>query len=424
MTSATARSATDSAHSGPPLPAIGRPPQPEAAAPLPTTAVRRVRRIGPTRRGIALFVLGVCCLVLGALARYPGLIGLGIAASVAVVVAVIGLVSKRSVVLRRELPSGAVRRLDPVLAAVSPTARRGGGRGDEVELVERIDGVPLPATKMVIGQSGARLEYPIPTTMPGLVSLGPTELRYFGFAGLSRMRLRDNSIASVLVLARMLPVRIPDNGALPVDTVHGDEIEGGGTELRSLRQYIPGDDIRKVNARISARMGRLMIRQDSEPSISAVTLVVDNATGTPPARYAEMLDVVTSLAGAAIRQGLPVRWTARGRDGASDVDLDGLGITEQAIACLPLSEETVPRIGTTDLTIVVSGPECGPGHLLEALTAADRGGLFVVVGLLADDGDGADRGAAADGAGGVLIQAPTAETVLRRFAHLGSGTAG
>jgi uncharacterized protein (DUF58 family) len=226
---------------------------------------------------------------------------------------------------------------------------------------------------MVIGESGARLEYPIPTTMPGAVLLGPTELRYFGFAGLSRMRLRDSSIASVLVLARMLPVHIPDNGALPVDIVHGDETEGGGTELRSLRSYIPGDDIRKVNGRISARMGRLMIRQDSEPSISAVTLVVDNAAGTPAECYAEMLDVATSLAGAAIRQGLPVRWTARGRDGASDIDLDGLGITEQAIACLALSSETVPRIGTTDLTIVVGGPDSAPGHLLEALTAADRG---------------------------------------------------
>lgn len=396
----------------------------------------RARRIGLSARGISLGVLGLAALGLGSAARYPGLIGLGIAALVAVAVALIGVVSKRGVTIRRELPAGQLRRLDVVEAAVSPSPRRGSGRGDEIELIERIGGVALPPTKMVIGEKGAALRYRVPTTMPGLLTLGPTELRYFGFAGLARMRLRDSSTSDLLVLARMLPVRIPDNGALPVDTIHGDEIEGGGTELRSLRPYIPGDDIRKVNARISARMGRLMIRQDSEPAISAVTIVLDNHPGCPDGCYAEMLDVATSLAGAAVRQGLPVRWTGRGLDGAADVDSDGLGVTEGNLARLVRTDDIVPRIGTSDLTVVIAGSDALPGHLMDALVAADRRGLFVVVrissagaaagstgnagGGSADaEGGGEVESASTDRTGAVLISAPSAETVLRRFAQLG-----
>lgn len=391
------------------------------------------RRLGLSGRGIGLTIVAVGCLVGGSLARYPGLLGLGIAAAVTVAVSVLGLVTQRGMTITRTLPDRPVRRLT-VLTGRMRIVPRASAPGGEVEVAERIDGHPLAPQRMSLDHQGAVLDYPIPTTLPGRVSVGPAEMLFFGFAGLARMRLTDGLEQEVMVLARALPMQMPESGLLPVEALRLDEVEGGGTELRSLRPYVPGDDLRKVNARISARVGRLMIRQDAEPSVSAVNVVLDNVSGTDPETYAEMLDVATSVLGFAVRTGLPVTWTGRGRDGISSVDGEGLAAGELALACLPLTDDNCPRVPGGDLTIVVCGPLGEPGELAHRLGGGQDHRMTVVLQLDRVGEAAADRaGAASDGAdessarsvrGVLVLRAHTAEMMLRRLAVIGRDRSG
>lgn len=393
-----------------------------------------MRRVGLTGRGVTLLLVGLACLVAGGAARYPGLTGAGIAAMVAVVVSALGLVTRRGLAVTRRLPTRPVRRLSGLIGELIVSGRPG-APGGELELVERVAGTTLAPQRLSVGSADTGIEYPVPTTLPGEVPIGPAELRWFGFAGLSRMRLTDPSTAVVTVLARSLPVRMPDSGVLPVDTARADEVEGGGTELRSLRPYTPGDDLRKVNGRISARVGRLMIRQDAEPSISAVNLVVDNVSGTDPETYAEMLDVATSVVGAAVHSALPISWVGRGREYPSSVDADGLPATELALACLPTTDDPLPRVAGSDLTVVVCGPEADPGELAQQLTEHTEHRVLVMLRLdrsaptSTDTANRPDIGDAGSGggvlrSGALLLQATTAEMVLRRLSGLDRGPVG
>ncbi|WP_029135376.1 DUF58 domain-containing protein [Nakamurella lactea] len=398
-----------------------------ASNPLPNPA-RAGRRVGLTGRGLALAIVAGCCLLMGALARYPGLLGLGIAAGVSVGVSMIGLVTQRGLTVTRTLPDRPIRRLTVLSGRMSITPRAS-APGGEVEVTERVAGRPLTPQRMSLDHQGSVLDYPISTDLPGPVQIGPAQLRFFGFAGLARMRLTDATQDLVMVLARSLPMRMPENGLLPVEALRSDEVEGGGTELRSLRPYAPGDDLRKVNARISARVGRLMIRQDAEPSVSSVNVVVDNVSGTEPETYAEMLDVATSVVGFAVRSGLPVTWTGRGRDGVDSADADGLTATELAIACLPLTDDSSPRVPGGDLTVVVCGPQGEPGELAHRLGGGHDHRMMVILQL--DGGGGSDEAGGdasaprAEATRGVLVlRAATAEMVLRRLSGIDSNLTG
>lgn len=73
-----------------------------------------------------------------------------------------------------------------------------------------------------------------------------------------------------------------------------------GDEFFSMRDYVPGDDIRYVSWKISARMGRLIIRE-LEPSISRMVVVVLDTRGLPETpeheeKFEMAVDLAASLA--------------------------------------------------------------------------------------------------------------------------------
>lgn len=373
------------------------------------------RTVGLTVRGWALLTVGVLAIAGGLTLRYPGLLGLGMALLVALVVSVLGLFTRRGIRVERELPDRPIRRLTEVSAAVRLRVPAGVGLGS-VELVDHVDRRPLPPRRIDLSGAAPGIDYPLPTGEPGEVTVGPLELRLSGFAGLARMRWVHRDSGQVLVLARALSVRLPDNGSLPMETTRGEELEGGGLELRSLRPYIPGDDLRKVNARVSARMGKLMIRQDAEPAITTIAVLVDNSPECSALVRAEMLDVATSIVGSAVRDALPVSVSARGESGRS-VDADGLGATERSLAVLPLTDEPWQPAASADLVIAVAGPTARPGEIAQRAHQIGARGVLVLV-AVDPEGENAHTEDSAVIAGVLRIQARTAEMALRRVSAL------
>ena len=68
---------------------------------------------------------------------------------------------------------------------------------------------------------------------------------------------------------------------------------GRSDEFHALRNYVPGDDIRRINWGASARHDDLIVREDEAPTQNHLTVVLDNASLDTEAA----VDLACSVAG-------------------------------------------------------------------------------------------------------------------------------
>ncbi|HLN79992.1 MAG TPA: DUF58 domain-containing protein [Thermoanaerobaculia bacterium] len=92
---------------------------------------------------------------------------------------------------------------------------------------------------------------------------------------------------------------------------------GGGAEIRTLRDFVPGDDPRDLHWKQSARMRRWIVREREAERDRAVFLVVDNALADPgdPAALEQLEQAISHCAGQALMllsRGAEVGFAARG----------------------------------------------------------------------------------------------------------------
>ncbi|GMU56504.1 MAG: hypothetical protein AMXMBFR33_56500 [Candidatus Xenobia bacterium] len=92
---------------------------------------------------------------------------------------------------------------------------------------------------------------------------------------------------------------------------------GSSYDLRRIRPYEPGEDIRAVHWPLTARTGQLMIREHQETSARRLSLVLLNgsasATGGEPPPLELAIEAAASLVELGLRQGLAVRLMAARR---------------------------------------------------------------------------------------------------------------
>jgi uncharacterized protein (DUF58 family) len=269
--------------------------------------------IRPTGRGWAAAVLVVLALGLAATWRYPGLAAAGLALAVLFAASIGSLLRPGHLAAHRTVDLLYVPRLEPCTATLT-VSHTGRWRPVLVDGVEPVGAwsVAVPAAWL---RPGSRLErvYPVPTGRRGRLQVGPVRLRRYGLAGLAARTGPTGDAVTVRVLPRMLPVR-----AVPPGTrrghVSGDErVAHGGTDLVGLREYLPGDDLRRLHWATSARTGTLMVREDADPSQAHLAVVLDDRMESyrlpgadPEALFEEAVDAAASLAGAASAAGHPV----------------------------------------------------------------------------------------------------------------------
>jgi len=138
--------------------------------------------------------------------------------------------------------------------------------------------------------------YRLPTTRRGVVVLGPVTIDDIDAGGLARRRHTFTSLATLLVhpVIELVP-------GMPIlsghDPLMGDQQKQAlgisDEEFDGLREYQPGDDLRKVHWPSSARHDELLVRQFQPPRHGRVTLIVDTR---PPGHANDVLDITTSIA--------------------------------------------------------------------------------------------------------------------------------
>jgi uncharacterized protein (DUF58 family) len=163
-------------------------------------------------------------------------------------------------------------------------------------------GVSFDLPPMLPGKSHGEV-FSIPTDRRGVIVVGPVRSVRGDPMGLFRRELEWTRPTEIFVHPRVTP--LAPLGAGLIRDLEGNTAQSASTSdfsFQSLREYVPGDDLRHVHWRSSARHGQLLVRQFLDTRRSHLTAVVD---GLPDAyRSEEDYEVAISAAASLLVRGL------------------------------------------------------------------------------------------------------------------------
>ena len=121
----------------------------------------------------------------------------------------------------------------------------------------------------ITGQVQKKIE----TTHCGTLEIQAQRLRVCDYLGLFSKRIR--TVQSCFLTVEPSPVALKH---LPMQEQGGDQLvskRGGGfSEEHELREYLPGDDLRQIHWKLSAKTGKTVVRQPMESNTGACVLGV------------------------------------------------------------------------------------------------------------------------------------------------------
>jgi uncharacterized protein (DUF58 family) len=421
--------------------------------------LRRVARARLTRRGVALVVAGVLLAVAGATLALPDVVALGAAAVLAVAVAVVtlaarGLESGRGalVVDRQVQPHPVVRGQhgDTHLVVAARTA--------SAAAYERLARLRLSeqAAHELVGPEGVRarvtaradrvdVRYGLHPRRRGRWTLGPlltTRTDAFGL-----VRTTEPLGAATTVAVWPATTDLPVRSALLGDVEHA----ASGTRLSSpddsvVREYVAGDDPRRVHWSSAARRGRLMVRSDEAAGVRPVTVLLDRALLPAPGATRSVggltehdgeraVELAASVALAFLAAGHPVRLVgtattppaavpfvtgaASGRAALLDatVDLTGTATPDEARRALVTTARALRALRAGGEAVLAVLPALPAGAARDLAGLAGDGGCHALV-VAPDRTDGNDTVAALRAAGWRAVAARPGEPVEQAWADL------
>jgi uncharacterized protein (DUF58 family) len=250
-----------------------------------------------TGRGIAACVAAVLLPAAGLWLRYPVLTLLGVLLTAAVLVAVALTAPRLTVDVHRVVHPDRVERGRPALARlrVRNTGRR---RQTGFLAMDAAGGAPreISLPGLLPGVEAVR-HYELPTAARGRVTVGPLTLHRTDPFDLARRALPTGETATLWVHPRQHPARALVAG-VPRHHHEGapDSSLRGSVELLDVREYVPGDEVRHLHWKATARTGRLMVRDLADPRRGRTTVLLDNRPGVLTGElFEEAVDLAASL---------------------------------------------------------------------------------------------------------------------------------
>ena len=123
----------------------------------------------------------------------------------------------------------------------------------------------------------ASVSYVLEPETRGLHVLGPTLLVGTDPLGFYSFRRRLSSVAELLVYPTPLPLRRSFlRGASPAWMGESEAAaRGGGIDFQGVREFLPGDELRRVHWRTTARTGRLAVTEYAQETALDILLALD-----------------------------------------------------------------------------------------------------------------------------------------------------
>jgi uncharacterized protein (DUF58 family) len=243
--------------------------------------------------------------------------------------------------------------------------------------------------------------YPVHGVVRGHYNVGPLALRLtdsFGMCALNRQVSGADKIVVVPAVHALPELRRWPDSSNTSDTRRTNQPTAGADDL-SVREYRRGDSLRRVNWRVTARRGELMVRQEEHPPQSRATILLDTRAG---AHQGEGLDASVEFAITAVASigvhlfdrryslhlvtengaglgGLVPEVLAPG-PAAEGVFLDGLAMLDTSNAKRLLQPGKLTGLGSDALLIAVVGDISIPDT--EELAARRRAGCTAIAVVL------------------------------------------
>lgn len=260
-----------------------------------------------TRRGWAVLVLSVGSYVAGVWAGYPLFRGLAGVALGTLVVALAMTVRKPRLDIRRDVYPDRVERGKPALATLR--VRNAGNRWQGPFVAYDVVGTSRSAevaVRRLAPGAEAVSHYELPTVRRGRLTVGPLVLERADPLGLARRRLSAGGTTVLWVHPRRHPVR-PTIAGRPRHHHEGrttDDSLRGSADLRDVRPYVVGDEVRHLHWKATARVGQLMVRDYIDPDQPRLSVLLDTRpVALSPSAFEEAVEVAASVVFAAAMAG-------------------------------------------------------------------------------------------------------------------------
>jgi len=316
----------------------------------------------PTRHGWAMLVAAVACVACGRVFGLMELFVVGVALALAFLFALL--------TVNRRMPDLEVQRVArPALVSVGEPARvdlrvtnRSHLRSPALQLWEPVGekgGAPMQLAPLAHGDS-VSAAYRVPSTRRGVLRTGPLRVEHSDPLGLCRRVTWLSGSGEVLVVPERVPLLVPGTGSSGRLGQHLRMKAFGqtGSEFHSQREYTPGDDLRRINWKSSARVGTLIVRETALEGVQRCVVVLDTmAIGYDDDGFERAVTAAASVVAATAGIDVTTRLVAPG------IDLRGADVAQQSLRWLA----TVQR------------GEQAVDHLAAGRTSGDGLGLLVVV---------------------------------------------
>ncbi|MCR6489823.1 DUF58 domain-containing protein [Amycolatopsis sp. OK19-0408] len=327
-----------------------------------------------TRRGIGIFAGTVVLFAFAQWAGYPFFLAIAGAGAGALLAAVVLTGRRPRVAVTREVYPDRVERGRPAVATLrvhNPTGRRqvAFSAGDRIG-----GGLRAVRIRALAPNAEAVHRYELPTARRGRHQVGPLTLDRGDPFGLGSRQLAAGEIATLWVHPRVHVLHQPGGGR-PRHHHEGTVADNrlrGSYDLREVREYVPGDEVRHLHWKATARTGLLMVRDHVDPDQPRFTALLDSRLRGPVLE--EAVDLAASLVTSAARADRPARLvSSAGLDldtagGVRSVRplLDALCVLESS-AGGALVPEQLTRGGVGGLAVVTAGSTPADRTALAAL---------------------------------------------------------
>lgn len=259
-----------------------------------------------TGRGAGLLAGAAGCYIV---AEPAGFFVLRALAGVAIgmVLLAVGVTLRRpKVEISRTVRPERIERGGPALATlvVRNTSTR---RQDGFAAVDRIGSqVHRIRVRSLAGDAEATYRYELPTARRGRVRVGPLDMHVLDPLGLVRRDLTMGDVTYLWVYPRRHAMR-PVHAGNPRHHHDGpitDPPLRGSADLRAVREYVLGDEIRLLHWKATARTGQLMVREYADPAQPLLTVVLDTRPAALSAEsFEDAVEVAASLLSASALAG-------------------------------------------------------------------------------------------------------------------------
>jgi uncharacterized protein (DUF58 family) len=268
----------------------------------------------PAGRGVLL--AGTVITGAGLILGYPTLTAMGTTPLAAVLIALVMVGRRPDLISFRRVRPDRVTAGDPVLVELTITNRgrriSNAAHGRE-QVGDGSVGVEIPSLEP--GESIV-VSHEITTDRRGIFVIGPLTVSRADPIGLARRGDIDSELTRLVVHPQIHDVSpFPAGIRRDMEGLSSREAAEGGITFSNLREYVPGDDLRLIHWRSSARVGELMVRHNIDVHRPRTTVILDTSRELyDPESFEDAVRVAASIVVAAMTRRYP--FTLRLSDGA------------------------------------------------------------------------------------------------------------